>query len=140
MMEARAAKCQTSGKTFEVLLAVPMLALLLLLGASGAEAQPAEKIDGIDGAPSAGDPYYPRLGNSGYDVKHYDVELSLDPARRFAQGRSIAFGDGLRMQSHAFERRTHCLRKADRDLIVKGRGTKGCPRRPRDHVGVRSTV
>jgi aminopeptidase N len=30
------------------------------------------------GAPGAGDAYYPGLGNGGYDVQHYDLELTYD--------------------------------------------------------------
>jgi aminopeptidase N len=39
--------------------------------------------DGPDftpGSPSAGDPYYPRLGNGGYDVRHYDLRLDYQPS------------------------------------------------------------
>lgn len=32
------------------------------------------------GGGSLGDPYYPDDGNSGYDVRHYDVHLTYDPA------------------------------------------------------------
>ena len=32
------------------------------------------------GAPGAGDPYFPDMGNGGYDVKHYDINLSFDPS------------------------------------------------------------
>jgi aminopeptidase N len=32
------------------------------------------------GAPSVGDPYYPLDGNGGYDVGHYDIRLSYQPA------------------------------------------------------------
>ena len=32
------------------------------------------------GAPGVGDPYFPLLGNGGYDVKHYDLSFSYDPA------------------------------------------------------------
>jgi aminopeptidase N len=32
------------------------------------------------GAPSAGDPYTPRSGNGGYDVRHYDLAVRYDPA------------------------------------------------------------
>jgi aminopeptidase N len=32
------------------------------------------------GAPGVGDPYFPLLGNGGYDVQNYDVTLSYDPA------------------------------------------------------------
>ena len=31
------------------------------------------------GAPGVGDPYYPLDGNGGYDVEHYDLDLSYDP-------------------------------------------------------------
>ena len=35
---------------------------------------------GIIGAETAGDPYYPTIGNAGYDVDHYRLELSVDTA------------------------------------------------------------
>ncbi|MFJ8577948.1 M1 family metallopeptidase [Micromonospora sp. NPDC093277] len=35
------------------------------------------------GAPSIGDPYFPDQGNGGYDVQHYDLDFSYDPATRF---------------------------------------------------------
>lgn len=35
------------------------------------------------GAPSVGDPYFPDQGNGGYDVQHYDLNFSYDPATRF---------------------------------------------------------
>ncbi len=31
------------------------------------------------GAPGVGDPYYPLDGNGGYDVAHYDLDLTYDP-------------------------------------------------------------
>ncbi|MFI0410908.1 M1 family metallopeptidase [Actinomadura sp. 3N508] len=34
------------------------------------------------GAPGAGDPYFPDMGNGGYDVAHYDVDLRYDPATK----------------------------------------------------------
>ena len=33
------------------------------------------------GAPGAGDPYFPKYGNGGYDVAGYDLALRYDPAR-----------------------------------------------------------
>jgi aminopeptidase N len=33
-----------------------------------------------NGAPGVGDPYYPLYGNGGYDVKHYLLRVSYDPA------------------------------------------------------------
>ena len=32
------------------------------------------------GAPGAGDPYFPDMGNGGYDVAHYDVKLRYEPS------------------------------------------------------------
>ena len=31
------------------------------------------------GAPGLDDPYFPDLGNGGYDVSHYDIEIAVDP-------------------------------------------------------------
>ncbi|GHG31227.1 MULTISPECIES: M1 family metallopeptidase [Amycolatopsis] len=31
------------------------------------------------GAPGAGDPYFPDMGNGGYDVGHYDIRLAFSP-------------------------------------------------------------
>ena len=38
------------------------------------------------GAPGLGDPYFPLEGNGGYDVAHYDLALSYDPAARHLAG------------------------------------------------------
>ncbi|MBI5931581.1 MAG: M1 family metallopeptidase [Chloroflexi bacterium] len=34
--------------------------------------------DGGQGAPGLGDPYYPGLGNGGYDTLHYTIDLTVD--------------------------------------------------------------
>lgn len=34
----------------------------------------------LSGSPSLGDPYTPDLGNTGYDVQHYHLQLAIDPA------------------------------------------------------------
>ncbi|TDD84896.1 M1 family peptidase [Actinomadura darangshiensis] len=34
------------------------------------------------GAPGAGDPYFPDMGNGGFDVAHYDIGLKYDPATK----------------------------------------------------------
>lgn len=31
------------------------------------------------GSAGLGDPYFPNLGNGGYDVEHYDIDLTVDP-------------------------------------------------------------
>ena len=40
------------------------------------------------GAPGLGDPYYPLYGNGGYDVGHYDLRVSYDPATDQLDGRA----------------------------------------------------
>ena len=35
-----------------------------------------EPVDGEPGAPGVGDPYYPGLGNGGFDVEHYTLDLT----------------------------------------------------------------
>ena len=34
------------------------------------------------GAPGAGDPYFPDMGNGGYDVRHYDIRLTFNPTTK----------------------------------------------------------
>jgi len=48
------------------------LAALLLPAAATAAPKP--------GALSLGDPYFPQIGNGGYDAHHYDLHLDYDPA------------------------------------------------------------
>ncbi len=38
------------------------------------------------GAEGIGDPYYPKLGNGGYDALHYTLELSIDPKNNTLSG------------------------------------------------------
>ncbi len=38
------------------------------------------------GARSLGDPYAPEMGNTGYDVQHYTLQLALDPAQTYVDG------------------------------------------------------
>lgn len=40
------------------------------------------------GAPGAGDAYFPDMGNGGYDVLHYDLDLRYDPATRVLDGKA----------------------------------------------------
>ncbi|MFI6347807.1 M1 family metallopeptidase [Streptomyces sp. NPDC050560] len=53
-----------------------LAALLVLTAACGSVRDPA----GPAGSRGLGDPYFPLLGNGGYDVTHYDLDLSYDPA------------------------------------------------------------
>ncbi len=45
-------------------------------------------IPAVVGSRSAGDPKAPELGNTGYDVGHYDLTLRLDPAAKRLTGRA----------------------------------------------------
>jgi aminopeptidase N len=40
----------------------------------------------VDGASEVGDTYYAGIGNGGYDVAHYDLDLDYDPATRLLDG------------------------------------------------------
>ena len=58
-----------------------LLVAVVAVGAlTGSAADAADRRDFVAGAPGLGDPYYPLYGNGGYDVKHYDLDLSYDPA------------------------------------------------------------
>lgn len=41
---------------------------------------------GGQGAPVSDDPYYPNLGNGGYDVRHYSIDLTVDLATNTVEG------------------------------------------------------
>ncbi|MFI8189611.1 M1 family metallopeptidase [Streptomyces sp. NPDC085946] len=41
---------------------------------------------GTPGGSGVGDPYFPKAGNSGYDVTHYGLRLAYDPGRRHLAG------------------------------------------------------
>ena len=71
-------------------LAVIGMSLLLPMAVAPALAQDATPIPAAflhAGSSGIGDPYFPLLGNSGYDVQHYTLDLDLDVA-----GGAIATG------------------------------------------------
>jgi aminopeptidase N len=55
------------------------LTLVLVTAAYGGGDGGSKGNKGKAGAPGAGDRYFPTLGNGGYDVEHYTLELSYDP-------------------------------------------------------------
>jgi aminopeptidase N len=55
---------------------VMVLALIALLFISGCQ----PSAPALAGEPGIGDPYYPDLGNGGYDVQKYTLALNIDPA------------------------------------------------------------
>ena len=69
---------------------VPLLALLLALPATpeppSASAEPAPVP--VLGAAGGGDAYFPKDGNGGYDVEHYDLRVRYHPGRDRLRGRA----------------------------------------------------
>ena len=51
----------------------------LLLAPSVSTARPGGEPRYVAGASGAGDPYFPFAGNGGYDVQHYDLDLTYTP-------------------------------------------------------------
>jgi len=66
--------------------AVAAAGLVSLAPAAGADTISATKPHFTPGAPGAGDPYFPNLGNGGYDVAHYQLNLAYDPAYQQLDG------------------------------------------------------
>lgn len=66
-----------------------LIALAALV--SAAIAAPATAATFSPGSKSLGDPMFPQIGNGGYDVLHYEVDLDYDPvANRFETGTQTA--------------------------------------------------
>jgi hypothetical protein len=61
------------------------LATVLLLPSHALAAQAAPDAP-RPGAPGAGDPYFPLMGNGGYDVRHYQLDIDYDPATDRLEG------------------------------------------------------
>jgi aminopeptidase N len=66
------------------LAALPLAALALALVATAAAADRF-----TPGAPGLGDPFFPFAGNGGYDVAHYGLTLSYDPATNGLAGTAV---------------------------------------------------
>jgi len=58
----------------------------LTVGQPATVAARAATIPPIAGEDGLGDPLYPQLGNGGYDVQHYTIELAVDVARNTITG------------------------------------------------------
>ncbi|GAA2604464.1 M1 family metallopeptidase [Actinomadura fulvescens] len=58
------------------------------------------------GAPGAGDPYFPDMGNGGYDVAHYDIGLKYNPATK-----------GIQAVTHIKARATQNLSRFNLDFL-----------------------
>ncbi|MHA3702540.1 M1 family metallopeptidase [Jatrophihabitans sp. YIM 134969] len=70
--------------------AVAVLAAGALAGGSAAAARPtAAPPTYAPGAAGVGDPYFPSLGNGGYDVGHYDLALDYTPSTHRLRGKAV---------------------------------------------------
>ena len=65
--------------------AVPFAVLLCLVSSVGM-ASAAPPVKPTPGAAGIGDPYFPDDGNGGYDVQHYDLDLSYEPSTDVLSG------------------------------------------------------
>lgn len=57
-----------------------MLLCIILLGGCKYQTPP------VKGTPGIGDPYYPQLGNGGYDIQKYTIKLDVDPPANTLNG------------------------------------------------------
>ncbi|GKQ36482.1 hypothetical protein ALMP_30240, partial [Streptomyces sp. A012304] len=68
--------------------AAALWALVLALGLTACDSDGGRHVGAAGGAgrPGVGDPYFPKAGNGGYDVGHYDLTLAYDPGTRRLTG------------------------------------------------------
>ncbi|MCJ1695202.1 M1 family metallopeptidase [Rathayibacter caricis] len=69
--------------------ALGALVVSSLLLAPAAVAAPSSTARAVDGGASAGDPYFPGLGSTGFDALSYSLVLKYDPAARALGGRAL---------------------------------------------------
>ncbi|MEG9551280.1 M1 family metallopeptidase [Streptomyces baarnensis] len=105
----------------------PVLLALALLGGGCSGG-----VEGTPGAVGLRDPYFPGLGNGGYDVTHYGLELDVDPAAgrlrgtatitaRATQDLSAFHLDllGLDVESATVEGRRAAVNRAGKELTLR---------------------
>ncbi|WP_107428833.1 M1 family metallopeptidase [Streptomyces kebangsaanensis] len=101
------------------------LSLLALTGCDGG-------VRGTPGGAGVRDPYFPRAGNGGYDVGHYDLTLAYDPDRRHLTGTAVitaratqdlsAFNldlEGLEVRGVTVEGKAALFSRAGQELTVR---------------------
>ncbi|MER6025210.1 M1 family metallopeptidase [Streptomyces sp. NPDC001851] len=107
---------------------VPAVAVLLALTGTACGGG----VHGTPGAAGVRDPYFPKAGNGGYDVGHYDLALDYTPATRRLAGTAVitaratqdlsAFGldlAGLDVESVTVEGRKARFNRAGQKLTVR---------------------
>ncbi|MFF3451076.1 M1 family metallopeptidase [Streptomyces sp. NPDC002667] len=97
--------------------AVPFAVALALV--AGLTACGGDPVRGKPGAAGVGDPYFPKMGNGGYDVTHYGLTLSYDPEDKRLTGTAEITARALQDLS-AFHLDLLGLRVSD--VEVEGRG------------------
>ncbi|MGQ0432120.1 MAG: M1 family metallopeptidase [Microthrixaceae bacterium] len=58
-------------------------------GTTTSDATTSTTLVGQAGADGVGDPYFPKAGNGGYDVEHYDLEITWQPEGGTIVGRTV---------------------------------------------------
>ncbi|MFJ7086217.1 M1 family metallopeptidase [Streptomyces griseus] len=123
----------------------PVLLALALLGGGCSGG-----VEGTPGAVGLRDPYFPGLGNGGYDVTHYGLELDVDPAAgrlrgtatitaRATQDLSAFHLDllGLDVESATVEGRRAAVNRAGKELTLRpAPGAEGRLRKGRTFTAV----
>ncbi|MEU0358530.1 M1 family metallopeptidase [Streptomyces cyaneofuscatus] len=108
--------------------ATPVVLLALALLGAGCTGG----VEGTPGAAGVRDPYFPGLGNGGYDVTHYGLELDVDPAANRLRGTATitarATQDlsafhldlaGLDVESATVEGRRASVNRAGKELTIR---------------------
>ena len=88
-------------------------------------------VDASVGAAGIGDEYYPTLGNGGYDVSHYDLDLGFNPDANVLGGTATieatatqsltSFNldfDGFEISELTVNNRTAEFERVDRELVI----------------------
>ncbi|MFE7704495.1 M1 family metallopeptidase [Streptomyces sp. NPDC057486] len=110
-------------------------ALILALATTTVVSLTAGCSGGVEGTPSAAglrDPYFPKAGNGGYDVSHYDLTFDVDPATQHLRGTAVitaratqdlsAFNldlAGLTVDSAQVEGRPAAVNRAAHELTLR---------------------
>jgi aminopeptidase N len=89
-------------------------------------------VEGTPGAAGLRDPYFPKAGNGGYDVTHYDLTYDVDPAAQHLRGTAVitaratqdlsAFNldlAGLTVESAQVEGRPAAVNRAAHELTLR---------------------
>lgn len=108
--------------------AAALLTLTLVLTGTAADGG----VHGTPGGSGLGDPYFPKAGNGGYDVEHYDLTLDYTPATRHLTGTAVITATatkdlsafdldlaGLHVDSVTVEGRDALFNRAGQELTVR---------------------